>query len=73
MAWVILGGQTLVIAACLWAVRSFGRFTKQVLHTRRSNELMLRELKLLDRRVFEDASSHVATFVQIDPDEQESA
>lgn len=84
MAWVILAGQVVLIGVVLVAVRSFGKWTKQLLHTHRSNELLLKELKLLDRRVFpvgmdrsvapgsDGAASHVATFVQID-DEEKSA
>lgn len=73
MAWALLVGQVVVVAVCLWAIQSFGRWTREMLHVRKSNELLLKELKLLDKPVFHDAASHAATFVQIDEDEERSA
>lgn len=77
MAWVILAGQVVLIGVVLTCIRSFGKWTKQLLHTHRSNELVLKELKLLDRRVFRgdtanNTAPNPATFVQID-DEEKSA
>ncbi len=70
MAWALLFGQVVLIGILLVGIKSFGKWTKQMLHTSRSNELLLKELKLLDRRVFADAASHAATFVQIDDEEK---
>ena len=71
MAWVLLVGQVVVIGICLVAIRSFGKWTKQLLHTNRSNELILKELRVINRPIFRgETFNHVANFVDESPDQE---
>lgn len=64
LLWVLIIGQAIVVATCLLAINSFGKWTRQLREVNHSNREILRAINEPN----DTAMNHVATFVASDDD-----
>lgn len=80
LVWILLGTNGLAIITTLCAVKSFGKWAKQILDLNNSNRVLLEEVRAAKLGVphddaFNHAQLHTAVFVNLDeppPEERAS-